>query len=135
MRAVRRALLVAVPALLVVLVGAAVLGCSAEVGRTPVARITATPRAIPELDSFQTDVVLDGSASADPIDDPEGLRPLAYAWRITGDDHRVVAGRLTDPVLTIRLFGAHPATVLLTVTDEDGQSSTARLQLQLTVSR
>lgn len=99
------------------------------------ARIAAAPRAIPEHDSFQTDVTLDGSASADPIDDPEAMRPLAYQWEISGDDVRVEAGSSMAPKLTIRLFGAHPATVKLTVTDEDGQSSTTRYQLQLTVAR
>jgi hypothetical protein len=108
-------------------------GCVAEPGHAPVARISAAPRAIPERDSFQTDVVLDGSASADPIDDPAGDRPLAYRWEVTGDDVRIVAGRTTAPGMTIQLFGGHPATVKLTVTDEDGQSSTTRYQLQLTV--
>ena len=110
-------------------------GCSAEPGHAPIARPTASPRAIPERDSYQTDVVLDGSASADPIDDPTAKRPLEYRWEIVGDDHRVTVGRTDLPKLTVRLFGAHPATVLLSVTDEDGQSSTARLQLQLTVTK
>ena len=104
-------------------------------GHAPVARVTASPRAIPERDSYQTDVVLDGTASADPIDDPDRERPLAYQWEISGDDVRIVAGRSTTGKMTIRLFGAHPATVKLTVTDEDGQSSTTRYQLQLTVAR
>jgi hypothetical protein len=107
--------------------------CAADLGHAPVARIAASPRAIPEQDSFQTEVRLDGRASADPIDDPEGARPLTYAWEITGDDLRIVRGRTTDPELTITLFGAHPATVRLTVEDEDGRTATARLQLQLTV--
>jgi hypothetical protein len=112
-----------------------VAGCVVEPGHTPVARISASPRAIPERDSFQTSVVLNGSASADPIDDPDGERPLTYRWEVTGDDARIVSGRTTAPTMTIQLFGAHPATVRLTVTDEDGQSSTARTQLQLTVAR
>jgi hypothetical protein len=109
------------------------VACGTDVGHAPVARISASPRAIPEQDSFQTQVTLDGSASADPIDDPDGDRPLSYAWEITGDDLRIVRGRTTEPELTITLFGAHPATVRLTVEDEDGRTSTARLQLQLTV--
>ena len=68
-----------------------------------------------------------------PIDDRAGTRPLSFRWEITGDDVRVVAGRTDEPKLTVRLFGSHPATVLLTVTDEEGMSSSARLQLQLTV--
>jgi hypothetical protein len=115
------------------LMAALLAGCAAEPGHAPIARPTATPRAIPERDSYQTDVQLDGTASADPIDDPDGERPLSYRWEIVGDDMRIAAGRLSDPRLTVRLFGARPATVLLTVTDEDGRSATARLQLQLTV--
>ncbi len=126
MRTVRRALLTAIAA-------AWIGACTVEPGHPPVARISASPRAIPEDDSYQTDVLLDGSASADPVDDPEGKRPLRYSWEIVGDDHRVVGGGPSEPRLTIRLFGAHPATVLLTVEDEDGDSATARLQLQLTV--
>jgi hypothetical protein len=110
-------------------------GCMVGPGHAPVARISAAPRAIPEHDSFQTDVVLDGTASADPIDDPEGTRPLSFEWEVSGDDVRIVAGRSTAPEMTIQLFGGHPATVLLTVTDEDGQSSTTRYQLQLTIAR
>jgi hypothetical protein len=111
------------------------VSCGAEPGHAPVARIAATPRAIPEQDSFQTEVRLDGSASADPVDDPEGTRPLRYRWEIAGDDVRLVEGRTSDAMLTITLFGAHPATVRLTVEDEDGRTATARLQLQLTVRR
>jgi hypothetical protein len=111
----------------------ALLGCAGEPGHAPIARPTATPRAIPEGDSYQTDVVLDGSQSADPIDDPVGDRSLSYRWEIVGDDARVMSGRLDEAKVTVRFFGAHPATLLLTVTDEDGQSATARLQMQLTV--
>ena len=110
-----------------------VAACGTDVGHAPVARIAASPRAVPEQDSFQTEVTLDGRASADPIDDPDGERPLVYTWEISGDDLRIVRGRTSEPVLTITLFGAHPATVHLTVEDEDGRTSTARLQLQLTV--
>jgi hypothetical protein len=107
--------------------------CADDSSHAPVARITATPRAIPLHDSFQTDVVLDGSASADPIDDPDGTMPLAYQWEITGDEVRVMTGTMTSPKLTVRLLGDHPATVRLTITDSTGDSSTARLQTQVTV--
>ena len=60
--------------------------CGTDVGHAPVARIAASPRAVPEQDSFQTEVTLDGRASADPIDDPDGERRLVYAWEISGDD-------------------------------------------------
>ena len=114
------------------------LTCLAACGNTndgdpPVARIGATPRAIPEGDTFQTPVTLDASASADPIDDPSGARPLSFRWTIIGDEYRLQDGALTDAKVTLTLVGDRPATVQLTVTDEDGNSSTAQEQLQLTV--
>jgi hypothetical protein len=109
------------------------VGCVSDSSHAPVARIEATPRAIPFHDSFQTDVVLDGSASADPIDDPDGTLPLKYQWEIVGDEARVQSGSMTSSKLTVRLLGDHPATVRLTVTDADGDESTARLQTQVTV--
>jgi hypothetical protein len=63
-----------------------VAACGTDVGHAPVARIAASPRAVPEQDSFQTEVTLDGRASADPIDDPDGERPLVYTWEISGDE-------------------------------------------------
>lgn len=111
-----------------------VVGCADDTGHAPVARIGATPRAIPDHDSFQTEVILDGSGSADPIDDPDHNGALRYRWDITNDDVRVVSGSTTSARLTVRLRGGHPVTVRLTVVDADGQESTARLQLQLTVT-
>ena len=104
-----------------------------EPGYPPVARIGAAPRAIPEGDAFRTPVTLDATASADPIDDPEGKRPLSYEWHIVGDEFRLQEGTLRSAQVTLTLVGDHPATVQLTVTDEDGRSSTAQEQLQLTV--
>jgi hypothetical protein len=107
--------------------------CEPSTGYPPVARIDVAPRAIPENDGFQSEVVLDAQASADPIDDPEGTRGLSYRWQIIGDEFRLISGSLSGPTLTISLLGETPATVLLTVTDEDDNSNTAREQLQLTV--
>jgi hypothetical protein len=112
---------------------ATLTACEAASGHAPVARITATPRAIPEHDGFQTDVVLSGATSADPVDDPDGGLPLAYEWEILGDDVHIESGGLTSRELTVRFLGDRPATILLTVTDAEGQSATARLQLQLTL--
>jgi hypothetical protein len=105
--------------------------CEVEPGHAPVARIAATPLAVLENDNFQTEVVLDGSASADPIDDPDAT--LDYRWEIGNDEVRVVDGALTSSRVTVTFFGARPPTVRLTVTDDDGRTSTARLQLQLTL--
>src|SRR5262245_18086327 len=98
----------------------ACIGCTSAVGHAPVARIAASPRAIPERDSYQTDVALDGSGSADPIDDPDATRAIVYDWEISGDDARIASGARNQPRLVVRFFGAHPATIHLTVTDEDG---------------
>jgi hypothetical protein len=115
---------------ILVLSGAA---CTQAPGHPPVARVTATPKAIPEHDDFQTDVMLDGSASADPIDDPTGASPLRYEWAFTNDEAHVVSGTTSDAKLTVRWNGMRPGTVHLTVTDIDDQSSTALYQMQLTI--
>lgn len=109
-------------------------GCTFEDGHPPVPRASATPRAIPENDGFQTPVALDGTASADPIDDPEGMRPLRYRWTIRSDEFRFDQGDETDPSPVVRFRGDRPATIELTVTDADGLEATARFELQLTVS-
>jgi hypothetical protein len=112
----------------------ALSGCAMEEGRPPVARIAPMPSLIPAHDNFRTDVVLDGSASADPFDDPEGTAPLAYAWTIEGDEHRYEAGGADAVAPVVRLRGNRPATLRLVVTDGDGLSGSAAVQLQLTVS-
>jgi hypothetical protein len=117
-----------------VLIALCVVACTSEPsGHAPIARITATPRAIPDHDGFQTDVVLDGTASADPIDDPDGGLPLAFLWTITNDDVQYTMGRDTEPKVTVRFLGNHPAIVDLKVTDVTGLSSTAELNMQLTI--
>jgi hypothetical protein len=113
---------------------ASLAACATEPsGHAPIARITATPRAIPAHDGFQTDVVLDGTASADPIDDPDGGLPLAFRWDIINDDVHFTAGNETSPKATVRFLGDHPAIVQLTVTDDTGLSSTASMNMQLSV--
>jgi hypothetical protein len=107
---------------------------SEEIGHAPVARIKADPRAIPQADEFHTDVVLDGTESSDPIDDPDGGLPLTYQWEIGGDAVQVSAGTMTSPMFTARFQGIRPATIRLTVTDPSGQTGTARFQLGLTVT-
>ena len=102
-------------------------------GYPPVARIGVTPRAIPETDAFRTRVMLDASASADPIDDPDRTHGLYYRWEILGDEFRVEQGSMISAQLGLVFLGEHPATVRLTVTDEDGRSSSAQTQLQLTL--
>jgi hypothetical protein len=108
--------------------------CAVDAGHPPVARIEATPRVILEHDGFQTLVSLDGTASADPIDDPDGVEPLSYEWTIRGDEVRFESGDRTSPAPQVRFRGDAPATVELTVTDAEGSSNTASLQMQLTIS-
>ena len=107
--------------------------CGVEPGHAPVARISAAPRAILENDGFRTDVVLDGSGSEDPVDDPDNTEPLEYLWTVENDEFRVEDGSLTSPRVTLRFLGERPATVRLTVTDPDGKSAIARTQMQLTI--
>src|SRR5262245_16669263 len=81
-------------------------GCSSEESEhAPIARITAQPRAIPQGDDYMTDVVLDGSESSDPIDDPDGGLPLTYLWEVSGDGMRLQGGSTTSPSFTARFQG------------------------------
>jgi len=111
----------------------AVAACTAPPGHPPIARITLAPGAIPAFDNFQTPVTLDGSASADPVDDPDGTAPLTYAWQILDTEGRFDNSRDTSPAPVVRFLGDRPPTIVLTVTDVDGQSSSATAHLQLTV--
>ncbi|HKA90189.1 MAG TPA: hypothetical protein VKE22_21155 [Haliangiales bacterium] len=121
------------PWLLLALAFAAGACTSESNDHAPIARIDVTPGAIPEHDDFQTDVVLDGTRSGDPIDDPDGGLPLAYTWDISGDDMRVQQGTFASSRLTVRFQGLRPATIRLTVTDTTGLSGTARVQMRLTI--
>ena len=110
----------------------ACMGCTAADGRPPVARIELVPDQIGEDDGFQTEVTLDGRASADPVDHPEGA-DLAYAWQIVDDEARFEPGSHADDAApVVRLRGDRPATIILTVTDEDGLSSSTTAHLRLT---
>lgn len=112
----------------------AAAGCAEVEGRPPLARIDLVPAAIPENDNFQTAVTLDGSRSADPVDDPGTTTRLSYRWTIEGDEARFAAGSDASdvaPVVTFR--GQRPATIVLTVTDRDGLDASATAYLQLTV--
>lgn len=110
-----------------------VAACSAVDGHPPVPRIELAPGTIVAHDSFQTAVTLDGTPSADPIDDPDGAAPLTFAWTITGDEFRFDRGRATSAAPVVRFLGDRPATIELTVTDADGASASTAVHLQLTV--
>ena len=118
----------------IALVAVALGGCVVEDGRPPLARIELMPEAILENDGFQTVVTLDGSTSADPIDDPGGTSPLDHHWEIIGYEAELEPGDSFDEATPqVRFRGDRPATIRLTVTDRDGYASTASVQLQLTV--
>lgn len=114
---------------LVLLLGA----CTSPVGHPPIARIELAPGAIPAFDNFQTVVTLDGATSADPVDDPDGSAPLTYAWEILDSEVRYEQGRSTSAAPEVRFLGDRPATIVLTVTDLDGQSAQATANIALTV--
>jgi hypothetical protein len=111
----------------------AIAGCALEDARPPLARIDISPQAIIENDGFQTLVTLDGTSSADPLDDPAGEAPLTYMWQVLDDESRFEDSRPTSPAPTIRLRGDRPATIVLTVTDRDGLEAVATGHVQLTV--
>lgn len=121
-------------AALAALFALAVSGCALDDGRPPLARISIDPPAIQENDGFQTLVTLDGTASADPLDDPEGDAPLTYSWEILDDEVRYEDSRATSPRATVRMRGDRPATVVLTVRDRDGLEAVAVEHVQLTVN-
>ncbi len=109
--------------------------CAVDAGRPPVARIELMPDQLIENDGFQTVITLDGRASADPIDHPDGVR-LGFAWQIEGDEVRFEPGSRADqPAPAVRLRGDRPATIILTVTDDDGLSATTTARLRLTAAR
>jgi len=110
----------------------ALAACAVDAGRPPVARIELVPDRIVENDGFQTAVTLDGRASADPVDHPEGAA-LAYAWQILDDEVRFAPGsHADDDAPVVRLRGDRPATIVLTVTDVDGLSASTTAHLRLT---
>jgi len=114
----------------------AVAACGLDEGRPPVARIQIDPAAIPEHDNFATSVTLDGTASDDPIDDPDGLGALDLSWEIVGDEYHLEPGsQLDEEMVMLRFRGDTPATIRLTVTDQDGLSNVAERQVTLSVAR
>jgi len=114
---------------LALLLGA--IGCQQELGRPPVPRFTIAPEWVPEGDAYETPVVLDASASADELDDPEA--PLDVTWRFDDEDVRFVDGGAHDEVLVLTSSGARPVTITLTVTDSEGLSGSLSRRLGITV--
>jgi hypothetical protein len=76
------------------------------------------PTYIAQNDNFQTAIALDGTASADEVDDPTATRPLTYSWNV-GGDFKIQDGDLGAAKVTILLKGDRPVPVTLSVTDAD----------------
>lgn len=128
MRALALALLCALPA------------CAGEeAGHPPVARIACTTSNsnvncfLLLDDNFNTDVMLDGSKSADLLDDPQGRQPLRFRWELPEGRYRLTAGTLDGPMITVRGQGDLPMAVRLTVTDPSGLSASAERVIGISV--
>jgi hypothetical protein len=117
--------------------GACLAGCQDAGGHPPTARIDFADPAfsgyVPLDDDYRTDVALDGSASNDAFDDPQGLLPLAFRWQVDDPAPRVVAGALDGARLTVRIAGARPTAIRLTVTDTSGASGSASVEIGVTL--
>jgi hypothetical protein len=87
---------------------------------------------VPLGDGYQTDIVLDGTASADEVDDPAHVQPLLYAW-VVDDPKSELQPSATVAKVTVRVAGAHPTTVHLAVADGDDVKTTATAQIGVTL--
>lgn len=91
-------------------------GCADSSGHAPTARILITPGYVVHNDDFQTDVVLDATASRDDLDDPHNATPLLYDWTVADPGARI-APDLNSAKITVRIDGSRPVTVRLAVSD------------------
>jgi hypothetical protein len=105
--------------LFAVVVTSALTGCTGG-GHPPTARIALAPQYIPVGDNYQTDVLLDGTASRNDVEDPNGLRPLGFTWSVDDPLVQIRDGALDAPKLTVRLAATGPTTVKLVVSDPGG---------------
>jgi hypothetical protein len=108
------------------------VGCGSQTGHPPIARITVAPESVPLGDGYTTDVVLDGSTSSDPVDDPNGLQPLLYEW-VVDDDHAPISPDPQAAKVTVRIAGDHPVRVTLTIADGSDDKTSALAIIGVTV--
>jgi hypothetical protein len=108
------------------------VGCAGQTGHPPIARITVAPETVPLGDGYATDVVLDGSSSSDPVDDPNGIQPLLYEW-VVDDDHAPIAPDPQAARVTTRIAGDHPVRVTLTIADGSDDKTSATAIIGVTV--
>ena len=95
-------------------------GCGSD-GHPPTARIAFSPEWLPVGDGYRTDVTLDGTASRNDIEDPSGIRPLAFQWTIDDPHLQIVVGSLAASTVTVRLAAVGPTVVELAVSDSGGE--------------
>ncbi len=106
--------------------------CSNGGGHPPTARIALAPDYVPFNDGYTTDVTADGTASSDAIDDPAASHPLLFAWTIDDPDARFSPDD-HSPKVTVKIGGAHPTAVHLTVLDFDGDAGNASAMIGVTI--
>jgi hypothetical protein len=105
--------------------------CS-EIGpRPPVPRIAIDPEFIPEHDAHRTPVTLDGSESADELEDESA--PLTFRWEVDDPSGRAVEGALDAPLVVMTFAGERVVRVTLTVTDPQGMSASITERVGLTI--
>jgi hypothetical protein len=124
--------------LLAVLAALGAGACQTTTGHPPVARVTVTPKYVPEGDGCTTVVALDGTASKDELDDPSGQQPLWFRWELdedgcVGPGPDVASGSLTAPTISVRIRGDRPVTVTLTVRDASGATAVRTAMIGITV--
>ncbi len=114
-----------------VLVSAAVSAACSQIGpRPPVPRIAIDPEFIPEGDAHETAVTLDGTGSADELEDEAA--PLAFRWEVDDPSGRIEEGAFDEPVVVMTFAGDRVVSVTLTVTDPQGLSASVTQRVGLT---
>ncbi|MSP60243.1 MAG: hypothetical protein EXR72_07860 [Myxococcales bacterium] len=109
------------------------LGACGGDGRSPTARIALAPLYVPLGDGYRTEVRLDGRASRNDLEDPEGTRPLRFLWELDDVRPQIVDGALDAALVTVRVAAPRPTTVRLTVTDPSGAIGRATARIGVTV--
>jgi len=117
------------------------LHCAGKQEPHPSAILIVTPEYVCYGDDHQTVITLDGSQSSAKIHilpelDPQAVfGPVAYEWKISGTEVRIVEGSLLSSLLKITLDGRHVAEVVMTVTDDNGNEATITKVIGLSIPR
>ena len=116
---------------------ALLLACAGPPPDPPSAVIAHGPPTICEGDAHHTGISLDGRSSSShltlvPVAPEPGELPLAFSWTISGAEHRIVTGALSENHLTVTSLGDRPLHVQLVVTNGAGGVATAVRTVSLT---